>query len=136
MKKISLLSLLTVLLLISSVCFSQEKTGQVYFIRATGYVSSAVNFRVYLDDSLVCKLKNKTYSVHTVKAGKHTVRAANTGLSSHKKSAPFEVEVKEGQTTYVDVVWANTVSCQEITANSAQSKLKGIKQATNCSSND
>jgi len=132
MKKLRLPLLFTILSLLCAHAFSQEKTGQIYFIRATGYVGSAVNFRVFLDDSLVCKLKNKTYSVHNVKPGKHTVAAQNTGLSGDKRSEPFEIEVKEGAITYIDVIWANKVSTEEITANSATSKLKKVKQTTKC----
>ncbi|HEX2683189.1 MAG TPA: hypothetical protein VHL77_04625, partial [Ferruginibacter sp.] len=97
-----------------------------------GYVGSAVNFKIYIDDSLVCKLKNKRYSVHTLPVGKHTVSAQNTGLSTHKKSEPFEIETKEGQVTYIDVAWANRVYCQEITANSATAVMRKVKQTTNC----
>ncbi|KAI9463064.1 hypothetical protein F5148DRAFT_1313503 [Russula earlei] len=113
--------------------YAQTKTGQICFIRQTGYVGSAVNFKAYIDDTLACKLKNKTYSLHAVSAGEHTVRAQNSGLSSPKKSAPFKVTVEAGKITYVDVVWANDVSCQEITKNSAEAKLKTLKQNTKCS---
>jgi hypothetical protein len=133
MKKTTLLVLALICTLFSFSAFSQSKTGQICFIRTTGYVGSAVNFKVYIDDSLACKLKNKTYSLHTVPAGTHTVAASNTGLSSPKKSAPFTITVEEGKITYVDVIWANKVSCQEITKNSADVKLEKAKQNTKCS---
>ncbi len=136
MKKAKLLLLSTLFSFLTFYSFSQDKTGTVYFIRATGYVGSAVNFRVYLDDTLLCKLKNKTYSVHSVAVGKHVVSAQNSGLSTRKKSAPFEINVQEGQITYVDVAWANRVYCQEITPNSATMILKKTKQTTNCVSKD
>ncbi|RFM26907.1 hypothetical protein [Deminuibacter soli] len=130
------LFLLPVLFAFCSVkAFSQSAaTGQICFIRATGYVASAVNFRVFIDDSLACKLKNKRYSLHTVSAGEHTVSAQNMGISLDKKSAPFKVLVAEGKITYINLVWANEVSCQEITANSAEQSLKKIKQTTDCGS--
>jgi hypothetical protein len=136
MQKLTLLFLFVFFNVLSLTAFSQTKTGKIYFIRATGYVGSAVNFRAYIDDNLACKLKNKTYSIHIVNVGKHTVAASNTGLSNQKKSKPFEVDVAEGKTTYIDVVWANEVSCQEITEKSAEVKLKGLKQNTKCGAVD
>jgi hypothetical protein len=115
---------------------TQVKTGQICFIRATGYVGSAVNFKVYIDDSLACKMKNKTWSLHTVTVGDHTVSAKNTGLSLDKKSDPFKVTVEEGKITYVDVVCANKVYCQEITKNSADVKMAKLKQNTKCSTTE
>lgn len=120
-------------MLLSFSAYSQSQTGEVCFIRSTGYVASAVNFKVYIDDTLTCKLKNHTYSIHAVPPGEHTVAASNTGLSSQKKSAPFKINVEAGKTTYVNIVWANEVSCEEITKNSADVKLKKSKQNTKCS---
>ncbi|GGH65238.1 hypothetical protein HNQ91_002121 [Filimonas zeae] len=136
MKKPLLMALLAVGMLMCNHTWAQSKTGTICFIRATGYVGSAVNFKVYIDDSLACKLKNKTYSLHSVAAGSHTVSAKGSGLSNGKKSAPFTIQVEEGKTTYVDVVWANDVSVQEITKNSADVKLKQTKQNTKCSTTE
>ena len=118
---------------ISFQSFSQAKMGQICFIRAHGYVGSLVNDKVYIDDSLACKLKNNQYSLHSVPIGKHTVSADGTGLSMQKRSEPFTITVEEGKISYVDVVWANTVSCQEITENSAKVKLKKLKWNKQCS---
>lgn len=113
---------------------AQSKTGQICFIRATGYVGSAINYRAFIDDSLACKLKNKSYSLHTVAIGEHAVAVSSGGLSSGAKSAPLKINVEEGKTTYVDLVWANSVSCQELTQNSGQAKIKPLKENLKCSS--
>lgn len=118
--------------LLSLAASAQSGTGRICFIRATGYVGSAVNFHAYIDDKLACKMQNKTYSFHTVPAGEHTVSASNSGLGSHKKSEPFTVTVKEGETVYVDVVWADNVFCQEITPNSADTRMKKLKENSRC----
>lgn len=132
MKLFSFLIIFTAACLCTQKLRAQSGSGQLYFIRSTGYVGSAVNFRLYIDDSLTCKLKNKTYSIHTLPVGKHTVSAQNSGLGSKKRSKPFEVTIEEGKTAYIDVIWANDVSCEEITRNSAERKLKGLKQTTAC----
>lgn len=133
MKRVLLLVAPILLICCSIDAFSQSQTGQICFIRSTGYEASAVNFRVFIDDSLVCKLRNKHYSQHTVSAGEHTVSGKNTGLTLDKGSTPLKVKVEGGKTTYISVVLAsNKVSCLEITQNSADEVLKKVKPATNC----
>lgn len=92
MKKPVFLSIL-IMILFSLNSFSRSGMGQICFIRPGGYTASEVKFRVFIDDSLACKLKNKSYSTHTVKAGDHTVAGRNTGLTMDKASTPFNVKV-------------------------------------------
>jgi hypothetical protein len=132
MKKYTSFMALLVLLFVQQ-GFSQSGKGKICFIRPGGYTSSAVPFRVFIDDGLVCKLKSKNYSTHTVNMGDHTVSGQNTGLTLDKGSQPFTVKVAEGKTTYISVVWvSNKVMCQEITENSAMEALKKSKASTNC----
>lgn len=136
MNKIYALALFFLATSFYSKLYAQSGTGQICFIRSTGYVGSAVNFKAYIDDSLACKLRNKTYSIHTVPAGEHTVAADNTGLSTQKRSTPLKITVEEGKITYIDVIWANKVSCEEITKNSADVKMEKLKQNTKCSTGE
>jgi hypothetical protein len=103
MKSIKPLILLAFILILSFNVFSQDKTGQVYLIRATGYTGSAVNYRMYIDDQLVCKLKNKSFSIHNISVGEHTVTVASGGISNGKKSTPLKITVTEGKTNYVSI---------------------------------
>lgn len=137
MKTLKLLLLLTVLLTSSFAAHSQTKTGKVYLIRLTGYAGSAVNYHFYVDGKLVCKLKNKSYSVHDLSVGDHTVNITTGGIPTAKKSAPLKITVVEGKTNYVNVVsresgYANRINCQEITQNSAEPLLAKAKEKTNC----
>ncbi|SHL90746.1 hypothetical protein [Mucilaginibacter sp. OK098] len=84
MKTIKLFAFLAFMLAASLNVFSQDKTGQVYLIRSTGYTGSAINYRLYIDDQLVCKLKNKSFSVHDIGIGQHTVSVASGGISNGK----------------------------------------------------
>lgn len=136
MKK-TILSVIAVIACITCTSvFAQSKTGQICFIRNTGFNGSAVNFKVYIDDSLACKLKNKTYSIHAVPVGKHNVASKNTGLGSTKKSAPFEVDVKEGKITYVAVINSSKVYCEEITEASGAKQVKTLVENTKCSTQE
>ncbi|WP_295712728.1 DUF2846 domain-containing protein [Mucilaginibacter sp.] len=137
MKTKSLFTLLTFLLIFSVNAFSQTKMGQVYLIRSTGFTGSAVNYRFYVDDKLVCKLKNKSYSVHDLSVGKHTISVVSGGISNGKKSTPLTITVVEGQANYISVAstqsgYVNKITCQEITKNSADPLLAKAKQKNDC----
>lgn len=139
MKSIKFFAFLMVILAFSFKGFSQNKTGQVYLIRSTGYTGSAVNYRLYIDDKLVCKLKNKSYSIHDISVGDHTVSVVSGGISNGKKSAPLTITVAEGKINYVSVVstqagYVNKITCQEITKNSAGPLLEKAKENKNCAS--
>jgi hypothetical protein len=137
MKTIKLLAVFAILLTTSFNVFSQTKTGQVYLIRLTGYAGSAVNYRFYIDDQLICKLKNKSFSIHDLPVGDHTVSVVSGGLSNGKKSTPLKITVAEGKVNYVSVVsteagYVNKINVQEITQNSAEPILAKTKQKTDC----
>lgn len=133
MKTIKTFAFLALLLTVSFSAFSQDKTGQVYLIRATGYTGSAINYRLYIDDQLVSKLKNKSYSIQNISAGEHTVSVASGGISNGKQSAPLKITVAEGKINYISIVstqsgYVNKITCQEITKNSADPLLAKSKQ--------
>ena len=137
MKVSRLLPLVAFLLAASFTAFSQENTGQVYLIRSTGYTGSAVNYSFYVDGLLLCKLKNKSYSIHDLSPGNHTISVVSGGLSNGKKSPPLKITVVSGKVNYVSVVstqsgYANKITCQEITQNSAEPLLAKAKEKKNC----
>jgi len=137
MKAFKLLALLAFLLTGSYSAQSQTKTGKVYLIRVTGYAGLAVNYQFYVDGKLICKQKNKSYSVHDLSVGDHTITIKGGGLSNGKQSAPLKFTVVEGKTNYVSVVsteagYVNKINCQEITQNSAEPLLAKAKQKMNC----
>jgi hypothetical protein len=141
MKAFKLFWLSAFLLIVSFSAFSQTKTGQVYLIRSTGFTGSAVNYSFYIDDQLTCKLKNKSYSIHDLSAGEHTVSVVSGGLSTGKKSTPLKITVEEGKINYISVNstqsgYANKITCQEITKNSAAPALAKIKQKKDCLSKE
>ena len=137
MKTIKLFLLATFLLAFSFGAFSQTKTGQIYLIRSTGYTGMAVNYSFYVDGQLTCKLKNKSFSIHDLPVGEHTVSVVGGGISNGKKSPPLKVVVAEGKANYVSVVstqfgYVNKITCQEITQNSADPILAKSKKKEDC----
>jgi hypothetical protein len=93
MKTIRLFSLLAILVISAFSAFSQTQTGKVYLIRSTGYAGTVVNYQLFIDGKLACKLKNKSYSIHDLSPGTHTVNVVSGGLSTGKKSAPLKITV-------------------------------------------
>lgn len=137
MKTIKLFSLLAFFFVASLNAFAQTKTGRVYLIRSTGYTGSAVNYSFYVDGRLICKMKNKSFSIHDLPVGEHTVSIVSGGISNGKKSAPLKVTVVEGKINYVSVVstesgYVNKITCQEITKNSADPILAKAKEKKDC----
>ena len=137
MKQIKLF-MLSVFLITGSFCaHSQTATGKVYLIRSTGYAGLAVNYHFYVDGKLVCKQKNKTFSIHDLSVGDHMVNVTSGGLKTAKNTPPVKITVVEGKTNYVSVVsteagYMNKIACQEVTENSAQPLLAKAREKTNC----
>jgi len=112
--------------------FKPQETGQVYFLRSTNSVGSMVAYKIYIDDELVCNLKNKRYSLHNVPAGEHTVSIQNTGLASHAKSRPLKITVVPDKSNYLVVVNGSELYLQEAVESSAQELLKRVAVTREC----
>ena len=116
--------------------FKRQETGQVYFLRSTNSVGSLLAYKVYIDDKLVCHLKNKRYSVHDVPAGEHTVAIQGTGLGSHKKSRALKIKVAADKNNYLVVINGSEIYLQETVESSAQELLKRVAATANCLPSD
>lgn len=115
----------------------ESETGTICFIRSTGFAGSASAFKTFIDDEFVCKLNNKKYSLHEVSAGEHECSVQFGGKKSKEKAEKFKVEVKPGTITYVQLVFEtgmfiNNVYCEEVTENTANQKMKKLKEDKKC----
>lgn len=116
---------------------NEEQTGKICFIRSTGFAGSAAAFKTFIDEEFVCKLNNKKYSFHEVPVGIHSCSVQFGGKKSKEKAEKFEVEVKPGEITYVQLVFEtgvliNNVYCEEVTENTAKSKMEKLNEDTKC----
>ena len=98
--------------------------GLVYFLRGKGHAGSATAFSAIIDGNRVCKLNNRSYSVHNVDPGEHEFKAQFGGKKGKKKAEIVVIEIEAGKTYYIHMImqasfWINDVSAQEITRNSA-----------------
>lgn len=123
---------------IFSISFSQEPPdaglpGKLYFIRHTGFEGSAVTFKAVIDKEVVCKLANKKYSIHELRAGEHSFSVQ----FSEKQSEPMTLNIEAGKNYYVYMVlqpgvMKTALYCIEITEHSAQIFLAACEQDTKC----
>ncbi|NRF37464.1 DUF2846 domain-containing protein [Pedobacter foliorum] len=130
--KIKIFSLLLIAVSCIFSSFKPEETGQVYFLRSTNKVGSLLAYKVYIDDELVCHLKNNRYSLHNVPAGEHTVSIQGTGLGSHAKSRPLKITVLPDKSNYLVVINGTELYMQEAVESSAQELLKRVAVTREC----
>ena len=113
------------------------ETGKICFIRSTGFAGSASAFKTFIDDEFVCKLNNKRYSFHEVPVGTHSCSVQFGGKKSKEKAEKFEVEVRQGDITYVQLVFetgafVNNIYSEAVTKNTAQHKMNDLQEDTDC----
>ena len=126
--------------IVLSICYvgntayiAQNKGGRIYFIRPYSFVESAIPFNIYIDDTLVCKIKNKKFSIHEVQVGEHSITARNNGLSSHKPTEPVTVKAESGKDVYIKLSLVNEkIEVKEMTEFSAEYDLKKLKPMDRC----
>jgi hypothetical protein len=132
---------LIVTLFFASLASAQDstnvETGKIYFLRSTGFQGSAVAFKTFIDGEFVCKLNNKKYSIHEVPAGKHECSVQFGGKVSKDKAEKFVIQVEPGKITYVQLVFEtgiliNNIYCEEVTENTAKSKMANMTEDTKC----
>mgnify|MGYP003476748926 CR=1 FL=1 len=115
---------------------STGQSGKVYFMRSTGFQGSAQGFTVFIDDTVVCKLNNKRFSIHEVTPGTHRFSVQFAGKNSKEKAERIEIEIEAGKTYYIQLIFQsglvkNNLYCQEVTKSSANTMLDKMKQ-DNC----
>ena len=111
-------------------------SARVYILRATGFGGTLVNFRAWINDSVICRLANNHYSIHDIKPGTYTFYA--TSFDKYKmKENGFEMQVEAGKTYYLRMVMKKRIFdsflyIQDITAHSATPVILKCKQEKDC----
>ncbi len=138
---VSILSFLLLTISIDSLAQadSLSQSGNVYFMRSTGFSGSAVAFSVFVDDSIVCRLNNKRFSIHTVQPGEHrfTIQFAGKKSKEKAKEETITINIETGKTYYIQAIFqpgflVNNVYPQEVTESSAKTILPKLKQDVKC----
>lgn len=130
--------LVIVFLSISLSSYAQDK-ATIFFIRHTG--SSPSKFKVFIDNNVVCKLKQRHYSVHEVPPGKHTFMAQFAGTSPKEgaKHEAVSIDCEAGKTYYLNLVlrekyrWQyKNLFCEEVTENTWKKLYAAIPKQDDC----
>ena len=59
---------------------------------------------VFINDSLICRLPNKTYSFHDIDPGTYTISAEVNGKKLRPKTERKEIDIRAGETLYFEMV--------------------------------
>ena len=107
--------------------------AKIYFIRSTGYVGSAVNLRVVVDDVQRCKVRNNRYAVVFVEPGSHRFNATSWDKSGSPEKFALKMPVVAGKTYYMSMLIKQKfigieILLEEITYNTAGPLLAKYKQ--------
>lgn len=76
---------------------SEPQTTIVVF-REKHFQGSALKPSIYVDDQEITRLNNGSYFTLPIKPGKHTLS------SSAKHEAPLEIDVKAGESSYIQMI--------------------------------
>lgn len=112
---------------------TEEKKGEIIFIRDTGFSGCAIAFRTFIDANLVSKINNKRFTKHSVEAGTHEFSTQFYGKKHKTKTLTSNINVEAGKTHYVLLVnitrfWTAKLYAVEITEASAQFWLEKVKE--------
>ena len=119
---------------------SNNGYGQIYIFRSTGMQGSPWKFKILLETNVICKLGNKKYSFHEIKAGVHLFSAKFYGKKETLGSKPLLIDVKAGGTYYIKLVIEEIVSiiskselnCVQITEKESDLLFNSLKEEDKC----
>lgn len=107
--------------------------AKIYVIRSTGYVASAVNLRVVVDDVMMCKVRNNRYAVVFTEPGTHMFNATSWDKPTAREKFALKMPVEAGKTYYMSIrikqKFIDTeIFLEEITNNTAAPLLAKYKR--------
>ena len=121
------------MLMYSGISMAQDKTAELIIIRGNSSTGAALKFKVYVDDKLICRIGNRRFSSHQLSVGTHkiTVEAGGIGLGN-KNHGPLQMEVKEGQVNYVQLLISKGLFAKELSETSAKFLMNKCKPVSEC----
>jgi len=107
--------------------------AKIYVIRSTGYVGSAVNLRVLIDDVMTCKVRNNRYAVFYVQPGLHKFNSTSWDKAASLEKFALKMPVEAGKSYYFSMrlkskFMGTEIFLEEITYNTAAPMLEKYKE--------
>jgi len=104
---------------------SESQTTLVVF-REKHFEGSALKPSIYVDDQEITRLNNGSYFTLPIKPGKHILN------SSAKHEAPLEIDVKAGESNYVQMIivagtWRGAGRLVPVPADAGKSSISKLK---------
>lgn len=120
--------------------YSQESIGTdiatVYLIRDTKSMGSLTSFNVFIDNELVCKLKNHHYIKTNLAIGSHKFSVQMSGSKAKSAVDHFELELEKDKIYYFKVETPSSImgssSFIEITNHTAEKMIPKLDEQEGC----
>lgn len=95
----------------SGICSDSIKNSKIIIYREARFYCSAVQFKIYINDSLVTKIKNNSYYTYSCSSGEYDIE------SDKITDTKIHLKVKENETYFVRFGWKNgSISKLELTS--------------------
>lgn len=125
-------------ILFTAQSFAQDK-AKICFIRNTGAFLALADFKEFIDGKIVCMIDNKSYTVHEVDAGEHSItwQSGKKELAKEGKDMMVTMNLEAGKTYYFQILitkgfMSAAVSMNELTESTAKKIMAELKEDTNC----
>ena len=103
----------------------------VYIYRGGQFFGSALNYAIFANEEMVCKLSNNRYIEYKAKPGKLSLTAHRGGVELFKKETGLDLNVEAGKKYYVkgdqkSSITRTRLELSEVTENTANRDMKDM----------
>lgn len=103
----------------------------VYIYRGGQFFGSALNYAIFANEEMVCKLSNNRYIEYKAKPGKLSLTAHRGGVEVFKKETGLDLNVEAGKKYYVkgdqkSSITRTRLELSEVTENTANRDMKDM----------
>lgn len=110
---------------------STDDFATVYIYRGGQFFGSALNYAIFANEEMICKLSNNRYIEYKAKPGKLSLTAHRGGVELFKKETGLDLTVDAGKKYYVkgdqkSSITRTRLELSEVTENTANRDMKGM----------
>jgi len=111
--------------------YSTDDFATVYIYRGGQFFGSALNYAIFANEEMVCKLSNNRYIEYKAKPGKLSLTAHRGGVEIFKKETGLDLNVEAGKKYYVkgdqkSSITRTRLELSEVTENTANRDMKDM----------